>query len=37
MPGQDTTAIVDALWEGTGTPASLITEITSLDGTVSYS
>ncbi len=37
MPGQDTGAIVDALWEGTGTPASLITEITSLDGTVSYS
>ena len=37
MPGQDTGAIVNALWEGTGTPASLITEITSLDGTVSYS
>ncbi len=37
MPGQDTGTIVDALWEGTGTPASLITEITSLDGTVSYS
>ncbi|MDZ7619215.1 MAG: RHS repeat-associated core domain-containing protein [Patescibacteria group bacterium] len=37
MPGQDTGAIVDALWEGTGTPAGLITEITSLDGSVSYS
>ncbi|MDZ7615959.1 MAG: RHS repeat-associated core domain-containing protein, partial [Patescibacteria group bacterium] len=36
MPGQDTGAIVNALWEGTGTPASLITEITVLDGTVSY-
>ncbi len=36
MPGQDTTAIVDALWEGTATAASLITEMTSGDGAATY-